>query len=161
MNIYNVKDGYIKFLRNYDSQVSENKHESRPYIGVVLEICGIKYYAPFTSPKAKHKTMKNGKDFRKIANGTLGAINFNNMIPVPDDALILKDIDNESDEQYKRLLQNQYKEIKNDWAQIEKTATNLRNLVVTDDSKLSNYEKQIKARCCKLSLLESVCQNWR
>ena len=49
-----------------------------------MEIDGIKYYAQFTSPKAKHKAMKNGKDFRKIGNGILWAINFNNMIPVPD-----------------------------------------------------------------------------
>jgi protein AbiQ len=38
--------------------------------------------------------MKNGKDFRKINNGIYGAINFNNMIPVVDAALIEIDISN-------------------------------------------------------------------
>ena len=42
--------------------------------------------------------MKNGKDFRKIKQGEYGAINFNNMIPVPDSALILIDIANIADQ---------------------------------------------------------------
>ncbi len=57
----------------------------------------MKYYAPLTSPKPKHLKMKNGKDFRKINGGQYGAINFNNMIPVPDSALLLIDIANEPD----------------------------------------------------------------
>lgn len=156
MEIYNIKDSYIQFLRQYDTRVSENKHETRPYIGIVFKLGDMKYYVPLTSPKEKHKKMKNGKDFRKIANGNLGAINFNNMIPVPDHAIILKDIDNEPDQQYKRLLQNQYKEIKADWSAIQKTAEHLRSLVLSSDDKLNNYEKLVKERCCDLSLLESV-----
>jgi protein AbiQ len=120
MKFYNIKDDYIRFLRNYDDKVAENKKESRPYVGVVLEIDGVKYYAPFTSPKPKHQKMKNGKDFRKINQGRYGAINFNNMIPVPDAALLEKDIANETDRQYRRLLQNQYSAIKADWEAIEK-----------------------------------------
>ena len=156
MKFYNIKDDYVQFLRNYDSKVAENKKEQRPYVGVVFEINDIKYYAPFTSPKPKHQQMKNGKDFRKIDQGKLGAINFNNMIPVPDNALILKDIANEPDRQYRRLLQNQYKAIKADQTAIQKTAENLRTLVFTADDSLSNYDKQVKVRCCDLVLLESV-----
>lgn len=156
MKFYNIKDDYIQFLRTYDSKVAENKHESRPYVGVVLLIDDIKYYAPFTSPKSKHLKMKNGKDFRKIQQGKYGAINFNNMIPVPDSALLLKDIANEPDIQYRRLLQNQYKAIKADSSAIERTAKNLRKLILTNDDKLAAYDKQIKSRCCDLSLLESV-----
>ena len=58
--------------------------------------------------------MKNGKDFRKINNGLYGAINFNNMIPVLDSALIEIDIANITDVKYRRLLQNQYNSIKSD-----------------------------------------------
>ena len=47
-------------------KVADNKKGKRPYVGVVLEIEGIKYYTPFTSPKEKHRKMKNTKDFRKI-----------------------------------------------------------------------------------------------
>lgn len=156
MKFYNIKDDYILFLRSYDSKVAENKHESRPYIGVVIEVGEIKYCAPFTSPKPKHQRMKNSKDFRKINQGQYGAINFNNMIPVPDSALLLKDIANEPDQQYRRLLQNQYNAIKADSIAIEKTAENLRNLVLTNDADLRTHDKQVKSRCYDLALLESI-----
>jgi protein AbiQ len=98
--------------------------------------------------------MKNGKDFRKINQGIYGAINFNNMIPVHDSALILKDIKNESDQQYRRLLQNQYNAIKADFGAIKKTAENLRKLVLTPDEELGTYDRQVKVRCCDLAVLE-------
>ncbi len=156
MRLYHIKDEYIDFLRKYDDKVALNKKESRPYVGVVLFVDGIKYYAPLTSPKAKHKDMKNGKDFRKIDQGRLGAINFNNMIPVPDSALIMVDINRETDSQYKRLLQKQFIALKADVTAIEKTARELRTLILTADSELRDYDKQVKARCCNLPLLESV-----
>ena len=43
MKFYNIKDEYINYLK--------------------------KYYTPFTSPKEKHRKMKNTKDFRKINQG--------------------------------------------------------------------------------------------
>lgn len=161
MRFYHITDEYITYLKKYDSKVAENKHETRPYVGIIIQIDEIKYYAPFTSPKAKHLKMKNRKDFRKIHGGTYGTINFNNMIPVPDDALISVDIDNEPDEKYKRLLQNQYKAIEEDSVAIIKTAERLRKLVLTESDKLSNYDKQIKQRCCDLKTLENVYMEWR
>ena len=63
MKFYNIKDDYIHYLRQFDSKVAENKGESRPYVGIMLEVNGTKYYAPFSSPKPKHQHMKNTKDF--------------------------------------------------------------------------------------------------
>ena len=90
MKFYNIKDEYINYLKKYDAKVADNKKGKRPYVGVVLEIEGIKYYTPFTLPKEKHRKMKNTKDFRKINQGIYGAINFNNMIPVVDSALLMQ-----------------------------------------------------------------------
>lgn len=156
MRFFYIADEYITYLKKYDSRVADNKSETRPYVGIVIQIEDIKYYAPFTSPKAKHREMKNTKDFRKINGGTYGAINFNNMVPVPDSELIPLDINEESDEKYKRLLQNQYKSIKKDSAAIIRTAENLRKLIVTEDEKLSEFDKKIKLRCCNLQVLEKV-----
>ena len=156
MKFYHIKDDYIAFLRLYDTKVPDNKHESRPYVGVVLEIDGIKYYAPFSSPKQKHKHMRNGTDFRKIANGRYGAINFNNMIPVVDDALLQIDIGKISDKQYKSLLDNQYRAIVEDAENIKRTAEKLRTLLFKAEANLSEYEKSVKSRCCDLQLLEQV-----
>ena len=156
MKFYHVKDDYINFLRKYDGKVADNKHETRPYVGIVLEIGSVKYYAPFSSPKPKHKTMKNTIDFRKIAAGLYGAINFNNMIPVTDSALILIDIEKIGDDKYRRLLQNQYKAIRGDTVQIQKTANLLRELLLSDNSELAYYEIRIKERCCDIKLLEKI-----
>lgn len=154
MKFYHIKDDFITFLRQFDQKVPDNKNESRPYVGVVLVIETIKYYAPFTSPKLKHKKMKNGKDFRKINNGIYGAINFNNMIPVLASALIEIDIANITDVKYRRLLQNQYNYIKADESAILRTAENLRKMIFENENDLSEHDKIIKQRCCNLPLLE-------
>ena len=156
MDFYHVKDDYICFLRQFDPKVAENKLESRPYVGIVLLIGNVPYYAPFTSPKPKHKKMKNGKDFRKIQQGAYGAINFNNMIPVPDSALIHLNIAAVPDDQYRRLLQNQFKAIRTDWNAIQKTARELHTLAFAPDATLTRQERVVKARCCDLPKLESV-----
>ena len=155
MKFYHIKDDFIAYLRQFDSKVAENKNESRPYVGIVFQIGDIKYYAPFSSPKPKHKKMKNGKDFRKINNGLYGVINFNNMIPVLDSVLIEIDIINIPDVKYRRLLQNQYNYIKADREGILRIARNLRKLIFEDEKNLSEYEKIVKKRCCDLPLLES------
>lgn len=39
---------------------------------------------PLSSPKEKHKNMKNSIDFLKLDEEKQGKINFNNMIPILD-----------------------------------------------------------------------------
>lgn len=161
MDIYNIKDTYIEFIRAYDNRVADNKNELRPYIGIILLIGDVKYYAPFTSPKPKHRRMHNDKDFRKIDGGRLGAINFNNMIPVPDEAIIPLRISNEQNPQYRRLLQNQYNAILSDWEPIQNTAETLHSLLFMPEAELSRRDRSVKSRCCNLPLLESVYNNWQ
>ena len=152
-----IKDSYIDYLRKYDTKVAENKHESRPYIGVVLEIHEYKYYVPFSSPKEKHKHMKNNLDFRKIEHGKLGAINFNNMIPVIDSEIIPIVFSEVTDINYRKLLTKQYNAVQKDIDNITKTAARLRDIILKPNEQLSEYEIKIKNRCCNLSLLEKVC----
>ena len=161
MKFYHIKEDFITYLRQFDTKIAENKNQTRPYVGIVLEVNSVKYYAPFSSPKPKHKKMKNGKDFRKINNGLYGAINFNNMIPVLDSALIEIDIANIADVKYRRLLQNQYNSIKADEKGIFKTAENLRKLIFDAETNLSAHDKVIKQRCCDLVLLEEKYIEWK
>ena len=70
------------------------------------------YYAPLSSPKQKHLTMKNQIDLLKIDGGKYGVINFNNMIPVHGNSvkrvnLGISPSDSQSEIQYKTLLSNQ------------------------------------------------------
>ena len=120
MDFYYVSDEYINYLKQIDSKVPNNYQGTRPYVGVVVDISGTKYYAPLTSPKPKHQKMKNDKDFRRLDGGKLGAINFNNMIPVPDSEITLINIAQEPDEKYRRLLQNQYAFVQRDKETIER-----------------------------------------
>lgn len=161
MEFFHIKDSYIDFLRRYDTLVADNKHEGRPYIGIVIELGEIKYYAPLTSPKPKHLKMKNGKDFRKIKQGEYGGINFNNMIPVPDSALLRFDISREPNEKYRRLLQNQYRAVKDDFAAIVATATRLRGLLLAPEAELSPFDRRMKSRCCNIALLEKVFKDYK
>ena len=160
MKFYHIKDTYINFLRKYDEKVPENKNESRPYVGIVLTIGDIEYYAPFSSPKPKHKKMRNTKDFRKIGGGLYGAINFNNMIPVVKSALIYINIKSIDDVKYRSLLLNQYRSIVSDADKIKENASELYSLIQKDDTALSAYEQKIKSRCCNLPVLEKVFRQY-
>ena len=104
--------------------------------------------------------MSNGKDFRKIAGGRLGAINFNNMIPVIDSELIPIKIKEIQDEKYRLLLQSQYEAILADFDAIKQTAANLRALILLPDEKLSPHSQRIKARCCNLPVLEKASEEY-
>jgi len=161
MRFYNITNQYISHLKAFDNKIPDNKNEKRPYTGIVLEIEDIKYFAPFTSPKPKHQTMQNSKDFRKINGGLYGAINFNNMIPVADSALIQIDIPNIRNKKYQRLLQNQYSAIRSDKEQIKSVALNLRTLIFTDDRHLSPFDLKVKQRCCNLPILEKAARNYQ
>ncbi len=98
--------------------------------------------------------MKNTKDFRKINQGIYGAINFNNMVPVVESALLLIDIDAMEDSKYQRLLQNQYKSIKADREQIQLTAKRLRDTLFKKDEEL-NMPMRFQKKC--LANLNRIC----
>lgn len=106
MKLVIVQDDYIDYLKKYSKNVKENKKTSRPYVGVILKVGEQDYFAPLASPKPKHKIMKDKIDFIKIKNGELGAINLNNMIPVPISLIKKMDLLN-YDEKYQMLLKDQ------------------------------------------------------
>ena len=105
--------------------------------------------------------MKNGIDFRKIGGGEYGAINLNNMIPVPESALVLMDIDKEPDLKYRALLKKQFIHVDRDREGIEKTAKNLRRLLLKDISLMNEHERDIRKRSCNLKLLEEVYMDYK
>ena len=96
---------YCDYLRQFDNKVPYNfdNKELRPFIGVLFEVNNCKYFAPLSSPKPKHKTMKTTLDFLKIAGGDLGAINFDNIIKIDLD----KECLTKTEERYIKLLKEQ------------------------------------------------------
>jgi len=101
-----LTSSYLAYLGSYESKVS--KKTDRPFIGVILKVENREYFAPLSSPKEKHKKMRETMDIIKIKNGKLGVINLNNMIPVLNhyksmvkvNLSMLKKSDNINDKKY-------------------------------------------------------------
>lgn len=158
LKIVRVNSEYCDYLRNFDNKVSYNKYEKelRPFIGILFKINSCEYFAPLSSPKEKHKNMKNTVDFFKIKNGELGAVNFNNMIPVKENNYTLVDLNKEtltiSELKYQKLLREQLVWLNANYIQVKNKSLKLYKLYIT--GKLS---ENIKARCCNFKVLEEKC----
>lgn len=126
LKIYSVSDEYIAYLReeipNVYSNKVENRTHTRKYVGVVIEISGYKYYIPMSSPKdtdyqiaGENRVIKKSivPIIRIVIKNTAGekelkgTLRISHMIPVPESELELFDLDNESDAEYKDLVQNE------------------------------------------------------
>jgi protein AbiQ len=141
---------YCDFLRQTDAcvpHVHDDKN-TRPFVGILLSVNGIDYFAPLSSPKSKHKGMKNQVDFLKIKGGEWGAINFNNMIPIHPSCLTAVDMkisekDDKAEADYKNLLSNQLSWCNSNKAGILSRATKLYQIIVNKQAR-----PELAKRCC-------------
>lgn len=91
--LYKVDMKYIRNLHNIDNKVlsvsPQAGKDNRVFIGIVIVCESHKYCIPLSSPKEKHKNMKNSMDFSKIevSGKLLGVLNFNLMIPIEEEQL--------------------------------------------------------------------------
>ena len=85
LKFYQISANYINFLSFYAPHLFHNRNSSqkhdRKYIGIILNINNMDYFAPLSSFKIKHNKMKEKLDFIKIKN--YAVINLNCMFPVP------------------------------------------------------------------------------
>lgn len=161
LRLVRVDTEYCDYLRQFDNRVSYNKKEKqlRPFIGILFTIENIEYFAPLSSPKPKHLKMKNTIDFFKIKNGELGAINFNNMIPVNEGNYKLIDLNKntltQSERKYQQLLKDQLTWLNENYIQVKNKSFRLYDLY--NKNRLSG---NIKSRCCNFKLLEEKCKKY-
>ncbi len=153
LKFYIVTEEYMTYLKKYDEKIMDNAgiKNKRPYIGILFEINEKKYLAPLSSPKPKHLTMKNSLDFVKIEEGVLGVINLNNMFPVTEEVIMVKNINLENDLKYKELLKNQLiwcNKLDNK-EKIYKKAGKLYNEILNKQEKSRFWN-----RCCNFIFLE-------
>lgn len=134
--IVKIDSKYCDYLRNFDEKVIYNAFdkELRPFIGVLFIVGKYEYFAPLSSPKEKHKRLKNQIDLIKIEDGKLGVINFNNMVPVMKKQLRWLTTNKKEIYTKSNLLYNLYKN--------NKLSSNVRN------------------RCCNFILLETKCEDY-
>ena len=159
LRLYNIDKDYCLYLRQFDSKVPIVSYgkEHRPFIGILIVVNNLDYYAPLTSPKPKHITMSNGADFIKINAGKWGAINLNNMIPVLPQNLIgvqtnILTTDTPQETNYKYLLKNQLQWCTSNSAQIIRQAQRLYNMITS-----GRAYPGLMVRCCDFSVLEAKC----
>ena len=162
LSFYIVDSDYCEYLRSTDPLVPDTKEQksSRPFIGVVFSIKDFHYFAPLTSPKPKHLKMKNKMDFMKINRGEWGAINFNNMIPVPRDCLHkinlkISPSDSRDEIAYKNLLINQLSWCNSHKEQVIKQAQKLYWAIVQGKS-----HGGLAQRCCDFLKDEQQCLSY-
>ena len=157
MRFYKISEEYIKYLKQFDERVYDNKNETRPYAGVVVLGLGEHdYFIPFSSPKEKHKKMKNTIDFHKIDNGNFGVLNLNGMIPVYKENLVPFRFEDENRPEYRRMLNYQFLAVKKEQSIILNKAEKLYDLYEMDESRLNTYQKKVKDRCLKFDKLEEA-----
>lgn len=151
---YHIADKYIRFLSSGDRRVQHNKNQTRPYVGVVLKIDSIDYFVPLESPKPNHANIKSSGPVLKLKEGKYGVMGFNNMIPVPDSALVDFDFNDVDDAQYRSLLQNQLN-----------YCNEIRDIILhrarsTYNKAISGNIPYYKKVCCDFKKLERMCGNY-
>lgn len=157
MKIYKVDIDYIKYLHNFDNRVQYNENytdtlnQNRPYVGVVLNINGQNYFAPLEHPRPSHKKLKSNLHIYKIKGGKYGIIGLNNMIPIPNAALINFNINTDKN---RNILVSQYIECSKDWNNIQSRAMQIYNKRITSPNK---FEKKM---FCNFALLEQKCSEY-
>lgn len=162
LNLYKIDIHYIQQLNVIDKRVQFNSQHSnydkKPYIGILFTENGHDFFVPISSPKPKHLKMHNSLDFFKLDEGKLGAVNFNNMIPVNKKMVtkinIKKDFlnsENQSNRKYGLLLNKQLQEI-----QEKKVTDKLIRQAKTLYFKYQNntLPKHIKSRCVDFKKIE-------
>ncbi|MBR6666707.1 MAG: type III toxin-antitoxin system ToxN/AbiQ family toxin [Lachnospiraceae bacterium] len=155
IRIYKVKSEYIKYLSMYQKHIftQDAEKDNRKYIGVVFEIKGMKYFAPLSSYKDKHKKMKESVDIIKIKD--YAVINLNNMIPVPASQVMDIDINKEKDSSYRYLLQAESREINKQRNRIKKNAE-----IVYSHKKHNGITTPLSSRTNDFELLEKLCKEY-
>mgnify|MGYP003366740021 CR=1 FL=1 len=159
--IVKVDSKYCDYLRQFDNKVPYNafSKELRPFLGILFIVNDVEYFVPLSSPKEKHKTLKNTLDLLKIDNGNLGVINFNNMIPVKNDNYTDYDLSlqnkNKSELQRNILLRKQLR-----WITKQHKSVMDKSYILYKLYKKNKLHKNIKNRCCNFPLLEKKCSEY-
>ena len=155
IRINEVRNEYIEYLSSYQKHISTQTDENfkRKYIGIVLEVSGIKYFAPLSSFKDKHKKMKESVDFIKIKD--YAVINLNNMIPVPDSQIVNININKEKNASYRYLLQAESREVNRQKNRIRKNVE-----IVYSHKKHNGVSTPLAKRTNDFELLEKLSKKY-
>lgn len=131
LKFYNIDNEYINYLYQFDNKVPYNKEQKRPYIGIIIEVNNMKYFAPLFSPKIAHKKYSDNPTYMRIGK-EYGIIRFNNMIPVIESLLRPIKFSDIKDRKYRNLVIAQNNFIQKNTKKIRSKAEKLYNIVTVD-----------------------------
>ena len=167
LNLYSVSDKYIKYLRQFDDKIYDNKEDirtyERKYLGVVLTVNQFNYYIPMSSPKKSDyidfdkKIIRNDtKTIIRIHEGgrLYGTLRISNMIPVPITELEPYMISGETDLKYKEVILGELRYINNNTPKIIKYAKTVYN------QKIKNIDIGYIKNTVDFKLLEKKLKEW-
>ncbi|MCI9626872.1 MAG: type III toxin-antitoxin system ToxN/AbiQ family toxin [Clostridia bacterium] len=158
IKFYEVNREYINYLLPAAPHLFQNKkpyqQNERKYIGIILRVHNMDYFAPLSSFKPKHRNMHDSVDFLKVKD--YAVINLNNMFPVPKSEYTYIDIQREQDLSYRALLRAEYRYIKSIQEKIRKNA-----LVVYSHRLKYGDGTPLGKRCNDFSTLERLYKNYK
>ena len=154
IKFYHITEADVEYLRPCAPHLFYNRQEEgrrrRKYIGIVLHIHHMDYFAPLSSFKEKHAAMRESLDFVKVKN--YAVINLNNMFPVPEGQYEYVDIAREEDDKYRDLLRAEYRYIKKMEDKIRRSASILYR------KKVEGKKCAAAERCIDFRRMEEMCR---
>lgn len=83
-----IDENYLNYLRKYEARIpftNYGNNRLKPFFGCLFMVDDLMYVTQVSSPKDRHKHIKQSLDFIKLFDGTnlLAVVNLNYMFPVP------------------------------------------------------------------------------
>lgn len=168
LNLYNISDEYIKYIRQADKNIYDNKEKyrshTRKYLGIALTINSINYFIPMSSPK-KNDFDKHGKVRKSVVpiirmvditnkERLYGTLRISNMIPVPICEIDPYIIAEEKDENYKNMVLGELSFIERNKIKIIKYAKTLYF------QRINEKDIPYVNNCVNFKLVEQKCKEY-
>ncbi|MBQ6843712.1 MAG: type III toxin-antitoxin system ToxN/AbiQ family toxin [Agathobacter sp.] len=162
MDFYRIDEKYNSFLQNYEKEhrgvtkVPNIRYSDRNKFsfGAVLNINDMNYYvsvSSFTKKQEANILIRIEGDKEEVK----GSLRFNYMIPVPDECISRLIIKDEEDEDYRNLLNKEYRFCKSNEDKIIKKAKKIYDMVV------QKRKQKLTENSCDFQLLEKACAEYR
>ncbi|MDD5955864.1 MAG: type III toxin-antitoxin system ToxN/AbiQ family toxin, partial [Lachnospiraceae bacterium] len=176
LKLYAVSDEYIRYLRvdNQIIHVFDNKEghrtHDRKYVGVVISINDYQYFAPLSSPKnsdyINEQIRPSNKSIMRMTKNEsgnpvlLGTLKLLNMIPVPASELVLYDVDSETDDKYKSLIEDEIRWIEHNDTRILQNAKIIYNLKIHESERRTERNSRMLDAILPFLTLEDLYTRW-
>lgn len=147
LKFYDIDEDYVKYLQTIDKQIPNIHYcsNNKFICGIVLEMNGVKYYAPIS-----HMTQKQQTNLIIYDNGKpISSIRFSFMLPAYEDVLTMKNFKEiaKVDAAYANLLASEYNYCLDIEEDISKKALSVYKIGC-------NKQHRLNYTCCDFKKLE-------